>query len=239
QQRTTSTGESVSGAQSLSPSPSLSPSLSPSPPSSSASTTLAPPSDALPPKKPRAIGGGALNPALSRMAEAAAATAAASAVPPRLIVPGDAGMTSESNRAAAAAVAGVGSSGGRRRAKIPSRKLLEACGKVADEGVQLLTKEKKEEENRLKMEMREQRRAAKTAGLRLGEVIEATVAGPLSSSGASGREVGSGGGSRSWESDRSGGNAFGVGGEAAASPSSLSWWKLSPAEILQAAQHQQ
>ena len=125
---------------------------------------------------------------------------------------------------------GEGIASGGRRARAPSRKLLEAVGRVADEGVQLLTKEKKEEEARLKMEMREQRRAAKTAGLRPGQVIEATAV-PGSFSGG---EAGSGSGAASWESDKSG--AFSVG---EVLPSNLSWRKLSPAETLLAAQQQQ
>ncbi|CAN0049642.1 unnamed protein product [Pylaiella littoralis] len=132
----------------------------------------------------------------------------------------------------AAVEAANGSSSGGRRARAPSRKLLEASGKVADEGVQLLTKEKKQEEARLKMEMKEQRRAAKTAGLKLGEVIEATAL-PPSFSGEETGGSGSGGGA-SWDSDKSG--AFNV---TEATLPNLSWRKLSPAEILKAAQQQQ
>ncbi|CBN74257.1 EsV-1-7 [Ectocarpus siliculosus] len=126
---------------------------------------------------------------------------------------------------------GGGGSGG-RRARAPSRKFLEASGRVADEGAQLLTKAKKEEENRLKREMKEQRRAAKSAGLKLGEVIEATTV-PLCEEEEPGSGGGGGGGGGGSRGSDGGGDAFSVG---EASPS---WRKLSLSGMLRAAQQQQ
>lgn len=148
--------------------------------------------------------------------------------PPLLVLPHGAAGVPQREGAEESPRAADGSGSGGRRARAPSRKLLEASGRVADEGVQLLTKAKKEEENRLKREMKEQRRAAKSAGLKLGEVIEATAV-PLS------EESGSGGGGDGGGSRGSGGgsDAFSVG---EASPS---WRKLSPSDMLRAAQQQQ
>lgn len=59
-----------------------------------------------------------------------------------------------------------------RRARAPSRKAMEASGKVEDEGVQWMTKEKREEQARLSEKLKRQRRAAAAAGLKAGEVLE-------------------------------------------------------------------
>ncbi|CAM9324488.1 unnamed protein product [Ectocarpus sp. 12 AP-2014] len=150
--------------------------------------------------------------------------------PPVLVLPGGAAEVPQREVAdeSPCAADGGGGSGG-RRARAPSRKLLEASGRVADEGVQLLTKAKKEEENRIKREMKEQRRAAKSAGLKLGEVIEATAA-PLSEEESGSGGGGGGGGSRGSDG---GGDAFSAG------EGSPSWRKLSPSDMLRAAQQQQ
>ncbi|CAM9662765.1 unnamed protein product, partial [Scytosiphon promiscuus] len=72
----------------------------------------------------------------------------------------------DSARAAAEA------SGSGRRARAPSRKLLEASGVLENEGAQWMTKEIKEADLKIKKELREQRKQFKAAGLRTGEVIE-------------------------------------------------------------------
>lgn len=73
----------------------------------------------------------------------------------------------ESARAAAEA-SGLG-----RRARAPSRKVLEMSGLLEHEGPQWLTKEIKERDGKLKRKQREQRKQLKAAGLKQGEVIEA------------------------------------------------------------------
>lgn len=78
----------------------------------------------------------------------------------------------ESARAAAEA------SGSGRRPRVPSRKLLEASGKLMCDSVQWMTKEKKEEEARFKLVMKEHRRAAAAAGLKFGHRMEAVVVSP-------------------------------------------------------------
>ncbi|CAM9549821.1 unnamed protein product, partial [Ectocarpus sp. 12 AP-2014] len=151
--------------------------------------------------------------------------------PPVLVLPdGAAGVPQREGEDESPRAADGGGGSGGRRARAPSRKLLEASGRVAAEGAQLLTKAKKEEENRLKREMKEQRRAAKSAGLKLGEVIEATAA-PLSEE-ESGSGGGGGGGGGSRGSD-GGDDAFSAG------EGSPSWRKLSPSDMLRAAQQQQ
>ncbi|CAN0169246.1 unnamed protein product [Ectocarpus fasciculatus] len=70
-----------------------------------------------------------------------------------------------------------------------------------------MTREKREAQARLSLKLKEQRKAAAAAGLKPGEVIEATTA------------AGAGGG----------------GGRGENAPSNGSWRKLTPAEILQAA----
>lgn len=68
-------------------------------------------------------------------------------------------------------------SGSGRRARAPSRKLLEASGALENEGAQWMTRAIKEADAKVKKELREQRKHFKAAGLRAGEVIEAfTVA---------------------------------------------------------------
>lgn len=92
----------------------------------------------------------------------------------------------ESAKAAAAA------NGSGRRARAPSRKALEASGKMSTEGAQWMTREKREEQERQKREMKEKRRAAAAAGLKAGHVIEAfAVAAAGGAAGRSGGGVGS------------------------------------------------
>ncbi|CAM9278635.1 unnamed protein product [Ectocarpus sp. 8 AP-2014] len=141
---------------------------------------------------PRSSSGRQTSP-LSRMAEAPGLT------------PSDEMRLLQEARDSARAAAEASGCG--RRARAPSRKFLEASGKMVGESAQWMTREKKEEQARLSLTLKEQRKAAAAAGLKPGEVIEAaTVA------------VAGGDGSR---------------GENA--PSNGSWRKLTPAEILQAA----
>ncbi|CAM9802249.1 unnamed protein product [Ectocarpus sp. 6 AP-2014] len=110
-------------------------------------------------------------------------------------------------------------SGSGRRARVPSRKVLEASGKMADETAQWMTKEKKEEEARINKKFRAQRKAAAAAGLKIGEVIEATAS-PAPRAESEEEGLGSGG-----TSIRGGGSRV----------SKVSWRKLTPTEILPAA----
>ncbi|CAM9205417.1 unnamed protein product [Ectocarpus sp. 12 AP-2014] len=109
--------------------------------------------------------------------------------------------------------------GSGRRARVPSRKVLEASGKMADETAQWMTKEKKEEQARINKKFRAQRKAAAAAGLKIGEVIEATSSpAPRVESEEEGLEICA-------TSIRGGGSPV----------SNLSWRKLAPTEILLAA----
>ncbi|CBJ32965.1 conserved unknown protein [Ectocarpus siliculosus] len=110
-------------------------------------------------------------------------------------------------------------SGSGRRARVPSRKVLEASGKMADETAQWMTKEKKEEQARINKRFRAQRKAAAAAGLKIGEVIEATAS-PAARAESEEEGLGSGG-----TSIRGGGLRV----------SKASWRKLTPTEILPAA----
>lgn len=121
-------------------------------------------------------------------------------------------------RASAKALATANGSG--RRARAPSRKALEASGKMSSEGAQWMTKEKRQEQGRLKKELKEQRRAAAAAGLKTGHVIEACA---VVVEGGEGGGGGAGGGS--------GGSDDRDGGVVPTNPPT--WRKLSPAEILQ------
>ncbi|CAM9662907.1 unnamed protein product [Scytosiphon promiscuus] len=105
-------------------------------------------------------------------------------------------------------------SGSGRRARAPSRKVLEASGKLAGGSIQWMTKEKKEEQARRTQEIKEQRRVAAAAGLKLGHVIETITLPPAGDAGAPGL---AGGGS-------SGGGASSGGassGAASSSPASI------------------
>ncbi|CAB1111462.1 unnamed protein product [Ectocarpus sp. CCAP 1310/34] len=110
-------------------------------------------------------------------------------------------------------------SGSGRRARVPSRKVLEAAGKMADETAQWMTKEKKEEQARINKKFRAQRKAAVAAGPKIGEVIEATAS---PSPRVESEEDGLGSGATSIRGGRS-------------PVSNVSWRKLTPTEILLAA----
>lgn len=110
-----------------------------------------------------------------------------------------------------------------RRTRAPSLKALEASGKLHNEGAQWLTKEKKEEQVRLKKELKEQRKAAAAGGLKTGEVLEALVV-------PSAAEPGRRPGGCSIE-----GGTRGSGDRRGARLSRANWRRLTPAEILQQA----
>lgn len=117
------------------------------------------------------------------------------------------------------AQAAAAASGSGRRARVPSRKLLEASGALeAGESAQWMTKEKKEEDARITRELKEQRKAAAAVGLKVGQVIETIV--PVLR-GVGNRSQGSFGAA----SVRGGGSAA----------SKASWRKLTPAELREAA----
>eukprot|EP00903_Cladosiphon_okamuranus_P007080 g6880.t1 len=112
-------------------------------------------------------------------------------------------------------------SGGGRRPRAPSRRALEASGRMQDEGLQWMSREKKAEEARAKKELREQRRQYRAAGLSVGVVIEAYVAnGTAAAAGTGGGAVGGGGN--------------GAGGGAALTPThdESGWRKVSPALLI-------
>lgn len=95
------------------------------------------------------------------------------ALPPSGLAPSDEMRLFQEARESARAAAEASGSG--RRARAPSRKCLEASGKMVAESVQWMTKEKREQEARLKMEMKEQRKAAAAAGLKFGHYFEAVA----------------------------------------------------------------
>lgn len=107
--------------------------------------------------------------------------------------------------------------GSGRRARVPSRKILEASGVLeAGDSAQWMTKEKKEEQARITRELKEQRKAAAAAGLKVGQVIETTV--PTI------REM-------SNRSQGSSGSASVRGGGGGSAASKAAWRKLTPAEL--------
>lgn len=158
-----------------------------------AATAAGLPSSSTLSSSPRSSSGRQQTPPLSRMAEA-----------PGLTPSEEMRLLQEARDSPRAAVE---ASGCGRRARAPSRKFLEASGKIVGESAQWMTREKKEEQARLSLKLKEQRKAAAAAGLKPGEVIEAATA------------AGAGG------DDSRGENA----------PSNGSWRKLTPAEILRAA----
>lgn len=109
-------------------------------------------------------------------------------------------------------------SGSGRRPRVPSRKFLEASGRVMDEGAQWMTKEKREEQARKKRELKEQKRAAAAAGLQAGHVLETALLSPR------------GANTRPDENLRGG-----AVGDGDAAVSNVVWRKLTPEEILEVA----
>lgn len=109
-------------------------------------------------------------------------------------------------------------SGSGRRPRAPSRRALEASGRMKDEGAQWMTREKKAEQARAQKELREQRRQYRAAGLSVGVVVEAYVAnGTAAATGTGDGTVGGGG---------SGGGGAGLPDPAHGEPG---WQKVSPA----------
>ncbi|CAM9550959.1 unnamed protein product [Ectocarpus sp. 12 AP-2014] len=66
-------------------------------------------------------------------------------------------------------------SGGGRRPRAPSRRALEASGRLRGDGAQWMTREKKAEQARVNTELREKRKKSREAGLKVGVVLEAFV----------------------------------------------------------------
>lgn len=82
-----------------------------------------------------------------------------------------------------------------RRPRAPSRRALEASGRVHVEGAQWLTREKRAEQARVAAELRKRRKQYKEAGLKFGEVLEELVepAAVVSDKGHNAGNVGVGG----------------------------------------------
>lgn len=118
--------------------------------------------------------------------------------------------------------------GSGRRPRAPSRRALEASGRLKNEGAQWMTQEKKAEDLRIQAELRKQRKQFKAAGLKYGVVLEAFVVGTAGAA-ATGAEVGSGvsGGGKV------GGKSGTGGGESAGEPPRIDagWRKVSPVEL--------
>lgn len=149
-------------------------------------------------------------------------TAEAPGLPPSGLAPSDEMRLLQEARESARAAAEASGSG--RRPRAPSRKLLEASGKLMCDSIQWMTREKKEEEAKLKQEMKEQRKAAAAAGLKFGQRMEAlTLSTPV--------------GARAGGAGTTAGEIAGAGartGNKAAVMSAV-WRKLTPAETLIAA----
>ena len=107
---------------------------------------------------------------------------------------------------------------GGRRPRAPSRRALEASGRMKDEGAQWMSREKKAEQARAMKELREQRRQYRAAGLGVGVVVEAYVANEMAAATATGNGAVAGGG-------RGGGGAEAL----PAAQEEPGWRKVSPA----------
>ncbi|CAB1113256.1 unnamed protein product [Ectocarpus sp. CCAP 1310/34] len=66
-------------------------------------------------------------------------------------------------------------SGSGRRPRAPSRRALEASGRLRGDGAQWMTREKKAEQARVNSELRKKRKESREAGLKVGVVLEAFV----------------------------------------------------------------
>lgn len=71
----------------------------------------------------------------------------------------------------------VEATGSGKRPRAPSRRALEASGRMNDQGAQWMTRKQKAEETRVKTELREKRKQSKAAGLKLGVVLEEIIGG--------------------------------------------------------------
>ena len=113
---------------------------------------------------------------------------------PPVVSPIESSGGSGSSVGAAGGDGGDGSNGFYgRRSRAPSRKALEASGVIEGEGAQLMTKEIREADAKIKKELREQRRQYRAAGLRAGLVLEfVAVGGANKTSSGEGRESGTG-----------------------------------------------
>eukprot|EP00903_Cladosiphon_okamuranus_P018919 g17401.t1 len=166
------------------------------------------------------------SPASSREKESPLPTRPAEApgLPPSGLAPSDEIRLLQEARESARAAAEASGSG--RRPRAPSRKLLEASGKLMCDSIQWMTKEKREEEARVKQEMKEQRKAAAAAGLKFGQRMEALT---LSTPAGARAEGG--------VAETTAGEIAGAGPQTGmkAAGTSVVWRKLTPAETLIAA----
>lgn len=126
--------------------------------------------------------------------------------------------------------------GGGRRARAPSRRALEAAGRMTDRGAQWMTQEKKEEQARAAMELREQRKKYRAAGLKVGVVLEEFVVGKAETAATMTGAGGSGaGGSDSGigedTSRREGGGEAGGSDGVAPMPVVAGWRKVLPVAL--------
>lgn len=121
--------------------------------------------------------------------------------------------------------------GSGRRPRAPSRRALEASGRLKDEGAQWMTLEKKAEQVRINAELREQRKQCKAAGLKYGVVLEAFVAGTAGTAGTMATKAEVVGGV-SGDGSIGGDSRNGGGEKAAESPQfNAEWQKVSPLEL--------
>ncbi|CAM9356350.1 unnamed protein product [Scytosiphon promiscuus] len=88
-----------------------------------------------------------------------------------------------------------------RRPRAPSRRALEASGKMQGEGAQWMTREKRAEEARKMAELREQRKLYKEAGLKFGVVVESLEEPAAAVSAEGGNTSGGSGGAQLARSD--------------------------------------
>lgn len=116
-----------------------------------------------------------------------------------------------------AAKAEADESGSGRRPRAPSRKALEAQGRIKNDAAQWMTKDIKEADARQKKEMREQRRRSKAAGLRAGVVLELYTVGTSAAATNEERIDGNSGGGDDGGSGSSIGSGSSGGGKAAGS----------------------
>eukprot|EP00752_Nemacystus_decipiens_P011348 g10084.t1 len=145
-------------------------------------------------------------------------------LPPSGLAPSDEMRLLQEARESARAAAEASGSG--RRPRAPSRRLLEASGKLMCDSIQWMTKEKREEEARYKQEMKEQRQAAAAAGLKFGHRMEALALSTRVGAKAEGNVAGTTGG-ETVNNDGCNGIKDAVTG--------AFWRKLTPAETLIAA----
>ncbi|CAM9098114.1 unnamed protein product [Ectocarpus sp. 4 AP-2014] len=106
-----------------------------------------------------------------------------------------------------------------RRPRAPSRRALEAAGRLKGTGAQWMSREKKAEDLRLKAELRLQRKQYQAAGLKSGVVLEMFI--PAATGTEAARD----------EIEERGGEVREEGGATTPRGSNLGWQKVSPAAL--------